>query len=117
VPGDKFTIFSQPLPNGASITVTGGRATWVNNLATDGSISVATVITTQPVLNFVNNRTNLVFSWSDSFNSFKLQAQTNSINIGISNYWADYPGGSANPITVPIVKTNATVFYRIISIP
>jgi autotransporter-associated beta strand protein len=114
LPGDKFTLFSQPLPNGASMTVSGARATWVNNLAVDGSISVATVITTQPALNFTNvTRTNMQFSWSDPFNSFKLQAKTNSLTTN----WADYPGGGASPITVPIVKTNGSVFFRLISIP
>ncbi|HEX3359002.1 MAG TPA: autotransporter-associated beta strand repeat-containing protein [Tepidisphaeraceae bacterium] len=117
VPGDKFTLFSQPLPNGASITVGGARATWLNNLAVDGSVTVDTLITTRPNLNFTSTTTNIQFSWSDPFNSFKLQAQTNSINVGVSTNWADYPGGAANPITVPIVKTNGTVFYRIVSIP
>jgi fibronectin-binding autotransporter adhesin len=115
VPGDTFTLFSQPLPNGASVTVSGARATWVNNLAVDGSVSVATVITTRPTLNFTNSSTNIFFSWSDPYNSFKLQAQTN--RTGISTNWADYPGGTANPISVPIVKTNVSVFYRIVSIP
>jgi fibronectin-binding autotransporter adhesin len=117
VPGDKFTLFSQPLPNGASMTVGGARATWVNNLAVDGSVSVATVSAIRPNLNYTNTGSSLQFSWSDPFNSFKLQAQTNGINVGISTNWADYPGGSANPITVPIVRTNGTVFYRIVSIP
>ena len=117
VPGDKFTLFSQPLTNGASMIVTGGRATWVNNLAVDGSISVSTLITTQPTLNFTNTGASLQFSWSDPYNSFKLQAQTNSINVGLSTNWADYPGGGTSPVTVPIVKTNATVFFRIVSIP
>lgn len=117
VSGDKFTLFSQPLPNGASLTVSGARATWVNNLAVDGSISVDTLITTRPNLNFTTTTTNIQFSWSDPFNSFRLQAQTNSVNVGISTNWVNYPGGTANPITVPIVKTNGTVFYRIVSIP
>jgi autotransporter-associated beta strand protein len=117
VPGDSFTLFSQPLPNGASITVSGGRATWVNNLAVNGSISVATVINSQPTLNFTNSSSSIVFSWSDPFNSFKLQAQTNNINIGISSNWKDYPGGGTSPVSVPIVRTNGTVFYRLVSIP
>jgi autotransporter-associated beta strand protein len=118
VPGDKFTLFSQPLPNGASITVSGGRATWTNNLALDGSISVVTVISTQPVLNFSRTTTNtLVFSWSDPYTSFKLQSQTNSLKVGVSNYWLDYPNGGTSPVTVPIVKTNPTAFYRLVSIP
>jgi autotransporter-associated beta strand protein len=115
VPGDKFTLFGQPLPNGASFTITGGRATWVNNLAVDGSISVATVINVQPPLSFTHTGTNtLVFSWSDPYNSFKLQAKTNNL---ITGAWADYPGGGSSPITVPISRTNNAVFYRIVSVP
>lgn len=117
LPGDKFTLFSQPLINGASVSVSGARATWVNNLAVDGSISVATVITTQPTLNFTNTGTSIQFSWSDPFGPFKLQAQTNSINVGISNNWRDYPNGGSSPVTVPLVKTNGTVFYRLVSVP
>ena len=99
-------------------TLTGGRATWVNNLAFDGSISVDTVITTVPTLIYTNNGgTNLVFSWSDPYNSFKLQSQTNSLKVGISNNWVNYPNGGTPPVTVPIVKTNPAVFFRIISIP
>src|SRR5262249_32258433 len=81
-PGDKFTPLTPPLTNGASITVTGGRAAWINNLAVDGSISVSSVITNQPTLGFNFTSTNLQFSWSDPFGSFKLQAQTNSLNVG-----------------------------------
>jgi autotransporter-associated beta strand protein len=117
VPGDKFTFFNQPLPNGASMTVSGARATWINNLAVDGSVTVGTVIPDRPTLNFTNTGTSLQFSWSDPYNSFKLQAQTNSLSVGLSNNWADYPNGGASPVTVPIVRTNNSVFFRIISIP
>jgi fibronectin-binding autotransporter adhesin len=117
-PGDKFTLFNQPLPNGASINVSGGRATWVNNLAVDGSVSVATVAP-PPTLNFTVNGagTSLTFSWSDSLSIFKLQSQTNSLNSGLTNKWVDYPGGATSPVTVPIVRTNATAFFRLISVP
>src|SRR5712672_210280 len=86
--GDKFTLFSKPMLNGALITVAGARATWINNLTTDGSITVGTVVP-PPTLNFTNTGTSLQFSWSDPLNSFKLQAQTNSLNRGISTNWAD----------------------------
>jgi autotransporter-associated beta strand protein len=112
--GDKFTLFSQPLPNGASVTVIGSRVNWVNNLAVDGSVTVGTLITTQPALNIANlTTTNIQFSWSDPFNSFKLQAKTNSLTTN----WVDYPGGGTSPITVPINRANGSVFYRLISLP
>ena len=40
--GDRFPIFSEPL-TGNAMAVSGGGVTWSNNLAVDGSISVATV--------------------------------------------------------------------------
>lgn len=51
--GDSFTLFSQAVSNGAAITVTGGGAAWVNNLAVDGSIQVLSVsipITNSPAI-------------------------------------------------------------------
>ena len=40
-PGDKFQLVSQQLPGGAALQIVGGFAAWNNNLASDGSISVA----------------------------------------------------------------------------
>jgi autotransporter-associated beta strand protein len=123
-PGDHFVLFSQPLPNGAAISVSGGRAIWTNGLAVDGSVGVASV-SPPPTLNFTNQfagtiSNNLKFSWSDSQSIFKLQWQTNFIGVGLSNNWKDYPGGGSSPVTVPIIRTNATAataFFRIISVP
>ena len=112
--GDKFTIFSQPVAGGASLTVTGGSATWINNLAVDGSISVATVVAGAPTLNFTKGANSLQFSWSGSF---KLQAQTNSLSVGLKSNWGDYPGGGTSPVTVPTDSTSGAVFFRLISTP
>jgi hypothetical protein len=67
----------------------------------------------QPPLNYTSTRTNLTFSWSDPYNSFKLQVQTNSI----TSTWFDYPGGGTSPITVPINRATADMFFRLISLP
>lgn len=111
--GDKFTLFSQPVVNGAALTVAGGSATWINNLEVDGSITVATV-SAPPTLNFTQAGNNLQFTWSGSF---KLQAQTNSLNVGLSNNWGDYPGGGTSPVNVPVDVTKASVFFRLVSTP
>lgn len=42
--GDTFYLFNQSVFGGSSLTITGGGATWNNNLETDGSISVASVV-------------------------------------------------------------------------
>jgi fibronectin-binding autotransporter adhesin len=119
-PGDRFVLFSQPLPNGALINVSGGRATWTNGLAVDGSIGVATVAA-PPILSYTNlGNGSLKFSWSDPLNVFKLQWQTNSLRTGLGNNWLDYPGGGTSPVTVPIITTNAAAaatFFRILSVP
>jgi autotransporter-associated beta strand protein len=111
--GDKFTLFSKPMQNGAAMAVTGAGATWANNLAVDGSISVTAV--TVPTLNFTKAGNNLQFSWDTSFGNYKLQSQTNSLNSGISTNWSDYSGGGSSPVTVPINSLNETVFFRLVS--
>jgi fibronectin-binding autotransporter adhesin len=113
VVGDKFTLFSQPVANGAALTVTGGGATWINNLEVDGSITVSTV-TAPPTLNFTTTGNSLQFTWTGSF---KLQAQTNSLSVGISNNWGDYPGGGTSGVTVPVNVANGSVFFRLAPTP
>jgi autotransporter-associated beta strand protein len=46
-----------------------------------------------PALSFTRTGNSLQFSWNNGFGSFKLQAQTNSLHVGLSTNWADYPGG------------------------
>jgi fibronectin-binding autotransporter adhesin len=111
--GDKFTLFSRPMQNGAALTLTGSGATWANNLAVDGSISVTSV--TRPALNFTQVGNNLQFSWNTNFGTFKLQAQTNGLDVGLGSNWADYPGGGTSPVTVPIDAMNEVVFFRLVS--
>jgi hypothetical protein len=114
--GDKFTLFSEPVANGAALTVTGGGATWNNNLAVDGSISVATVVVGQPTLNFTvgGGGNSLQFTWTGSF---KLQVQTNSLSTGLSSNWVDYPGGGSSGVTAPINGANRAVFFRLAPAP
>jgi hypothetical protein len=54
------------------------------------------------------------FSWPDNF---KLQAQTNTLDVGLGTNWADYAGGATSPITVTIIGTNPAVFFRAFPIP
>jgi hypothetical protein len=48
--GDKFKPFSKAVLNGSALTVTGAGAVWANNLQVDGSISVAALSQTKPVI-------------------------------------------------------------------
>jgi autotransporter-associated beta strand protein len=113
--GDKFTLFSQPLQNGAALTVTGAGAAWANNLALDGSISVTAV--TRPTLNFTRVDNDLQFSWAPNFGSYQLQSQTNRLDVGLGSNWSDYPGVDTSPVTVPMDTTPGAVYFRLISPP
>ena len=54
----------------------------------------------------------LQFSWAGDF---KLQSQSNSLDVGISTNWGDYPDGGSSPVTVSIDAANGTVFFRLVS--
>jgi hypothetical protein len=54
----------------------------------------------------------LQLSWSGT--GFRLQVQTNSLGVGISTNWFDYPGCTTSPVTVPVDPQNRSVFYRLV---
>lgn len=57
----------------------------------------------------------LTLSWPTDHIGWRLQAQTNSLSVGISTNWANVNGSSAtNQIVVPINITNGSVFYRLV---
>ena len=91
-----------------------GLAWDTSGLTSNGSIKVVPATVTQPTLGFTQSGGTLQFSWTGGF---KLQAQTNDLSVGISNNWADYPGGNVSPVTVTPDPANGTVFFRLISTP
>lgn len=110
--GDVFTLFS------ASGTKTGNFASiqvLPASLGLSGSFNPATGQLTltsaaPPALSYTYTGSALQFSWTGSY---KLQAQTNSLSVGIGNNWADYPGGASSPVNVPVDSTKGTVFFRL----
>jgi hypothetical protein len=60
-------------------------------------------------------RTNLVLSWPADHTGWRLEGQTNSPTAGISTNWAIFTGSAlTNLISVPIARTNGSVFFRLI---
>ena len=58
--------------------------------------------------------TNWVFSWAQQYVGWRLEAQTNSLTVGLSTNWGTVPGSFVtNWISQPIVSTNPAVFYRL----
>ena len=68
---------------------------------------------TPPLLTSSLTGGSLNFSWPADHTGWKLQVQTNTLSAGLSGTWYDWPN-SANltSVTVPIVSTNPTVFFR-----
>jgi fibronectin-binding autotransporter adhesin len=113
--GDRFVLFNKAVANGASMAVSGGGVQWNNNLATDGSITVASTLAATPT-NITFNVTggNLSLSWPADYKGWILQAQTNSLSTGLSTNWHDVAGsGSVTNLTMTINPANGTAFYRL----
>ena len=101
--GDTFTIFNQAV-SGLTLVAPAG-VTFANNLAVNGSITVASVIAPNLALT-CNPNGSLSLSWTGSD---ILQAQTNSV----TGTWYNYPGGGTSPVTLPIDPTQKDVFFRL----
>lgn len=94
-------------------SLNGVTYTWQNNLGSNGSITVLSVTPiAPPVLGVSQTGNTLTFSWSGSF---KLQSQTNSLNVGLGSNWSDLAGGGTSPVNVIINPANPAVFFRLIS--
>ena len=116
VAGNSFKLFSVPVTSGFTNvilpTLDSGLA-WNNKLAVDGSIQVVVAVVNPPSLGVSQLGNLLTFSWAES--GFKLQSQTNTINVGITGSWGDYPGGTVSGVTATIDPANPTVFFRLVS--
>ena len=64
-----------------------------------------------PTLSVAQSGNVLTFTWTDA--SYHLQAQTNSLNVGLGSNWANYPGGATSPVNVTNNKVNPAVFFRL----
>jgi fibronectin-binding autotransporter adhesin len=114
VPGDTFTIFSQPVTGGAAmVIVPPPGVTLANNLAVDGSVTVS-AIAPPPTITHVVSGGNLNLSWPSIWTGLHLQSQTNSATKGLGTNWVTIPGTDAgNTYLAPLNTANATVFYRL----
>jgi len=65
--------------------------------------------------NVINGGTTLALSWPATHLGWTLQAQTNSLNVGLTtNGWVDVLGtASVTSTNIPIVPSNPTVFFRL----
>jgi autotransporter-associated beta strand protein len=120
-PGDKFTIFSQPVTGGGAMPIVSPGFTVNNNLAVDGSVTIATVVTPYPPsLTPSVSGGSLTLTWPAAWTGgVHLQGQTNRFTngfaLGLTNTWVNIAGSDlVNSFTTPIAKTNGSVFYRLV---
>jgi hypothetical protein len=119
-------LFSVPIsgtPAAVNLPVQnqGGTITysWANRLAIDGTLEVLSganpVDTTPTNITAVTVGNALELSWPGSHTGWRLQAQTNSLNVGISDNWVDVAGSTAtNRVFMSLDPANGSVFFRLL---
>ena len=100
----------------ASSNLSGGPLELVLTNALGTNITVIQLVsqnTTIPITWGVTNG-NLYLSWPTANIGAQLQAQTNSLSIGLSTNWVDVSGSPAtNKVVMPVNPANGAVFYRL----
>lgn len=90
----------------------GAYLAWdTSTLATDGTLRV---VDTRPRVTVQVSGNQLTLSWPAANVGWRLQSQTNGINVGLSTNWFDVPGSTnTDNATLDIDPGNGTVFYRL----
>jgi len=114
--GDTFNVFDATTFSGSFgsvVSVTPGQVvTWdTSKLNVDGTVKVATAVAASATLASAVSGGSLNLSWPAGW---RLEAQTNSLAMGLSGNWGTVPGAQGvTSLSVPIVTGNPAVFYRL----
>jgi hypothetical protein len=116
--GDSIPLFLSAVHNGSFANITpatpGAGLAWS---FTNGVLSVVSTVNTTPtnlVSSFIGG-TNLNLSWPSDHIGWKLEAQTNTLNVGLSTNWVVVPGSElTNQVDIPVSPANPAVFYRMV---
>jgi fibronectin-binding autotransporter adhesin len=119
--GDTFQLLSGPITGTFATTTLPALSpclSWdVSALYTSGTISVSGSICPPTLTSVLVSPNSLQLSWPSSYigAGWFLQAQTNSIQVGISTNWVTVAGSDAtNQVFMPVSRTNGCVFYRLV---
>jgi autotransporter-associated beta strand protein len=119
--GDTFQLLSGPITGTFTTTTLPALSpclSWdVSALYTSGTISVSGSICPPTLTSVLVSSNSLQLSWPSSYvgAGWFLQAQTNSILVGISTNWITVAGSDAtNQVFMPVSRTNGCVFYRLV---
>lgn len=103
--GSFTNIVLPPLPYGLA---------WTNRLAKDGSLAVISAANPTPVpLEAQVTQGQLILSWPADHIGWRLEAQTNGVEVGLWTNWFTWPGSaSTNTITLPV--NSGCSFFRLV---
>jgi hypothetical protein len=77
--------------------------------------AVSPINTTPPTITRVVSGNNLTLSWPLDHTGWRLQAQTNAVNVGLRSNWGEVAGStSVNQMTIPMNPANGSVFFRLV---
>lgn len=84
-------------------------------LAATGSLVIPNPVATNPTnLSFTIGSGSLTLSWPADHTGWRLETQTNTLASGLGTNWVTVVNSaSTNQITLPMVATNGSVFYRL----
>jgi hypothetical protein len=69
-----------------------------------------------PQLVCSNANSQVQITWPQAYADWSLQAQTNSLDLGLTTNWTTVTGSSGtNRIFIPAPPANGSVFYRLVS--
>jgi autotransporter-associated beta strand protein len=91
-----------------------------STLMTDGNVRVSQVTTNIPpmlarTVQGSGSSQTMTLSWPQNYGGYRLQVQTNALNVGLKpNAWVDW-NNSSNVLSITIPTTNnPTVFFRLV---
>jgi hypothetical protein len=123
VNGDKFKLFSVAVSGFSAVGLPAGPGNayvWDDKLAVDGTIQLLSgglnPIATNPTnITFSVGGGNLTLSWPADHTGWRLQSQTNALNLGLTTNWFDIAGSTAtNEMILPVETANGAVFFRLV---
>ena len=76
---------------------------------------VQSVNTNSPVLTNSVSGGNVNLSWPADHLGWRLEVQTNTLNVGLNSTWFTWPNSTnATAVSIPINSANPTVFFRLV---
>ncbi|MCX7866101.1 MAG: autotransporter-associated beta strand repeat-containing protein [Limisphaera sp.] len=116
-PGQRWKLFDAPGTyygafDAVEPAAPGPGLAWdLSQLTVDGTVGVVSV-GEMPRLEFVRIPGALQLYWTGTY---RLQVQTNALNVGLGTEWMDYPGAPASGVIIPLDPTAPSVFFRLVA--